>query len=65
MKLISADIRRIRITIFTILDALNFDLFGTFDVFKFEIAKKSEFKASKIVKMAVFDLLKSAKIDFT
>ena len=30
-----------------------------------KIPKHSQFRAAKMVKMAVFDLLKSAKIDFT
>ena len=37
--------------------------FGRFEAPK--TAKKSKFKASKIVEVAVFELLKSAKIDFT
>ena len=45
--------------------ALNVEFLGTFDIFKCVIPKKSKFKAFKIVKTAVFDLLKSAKIDFS
>jgi len=41
----------------------HFDQFlGIFDVFKCEITQKSKFKASKIVKMTVFQLLISAKL---
>ena len=43
--------------------ALNVEVLRTFEFFKCEIPKKSKFKAFKIVKTAVFDLLKSAKID--
>jgi len=35
-----------------------------FDIFKCEVLKESKFKAYKIVKMAFFDLLKSAKNRF-
>ena len=51
--------------ILTIWADLNFKFLDIFDIFNREIPKKSRIKASKIVKMAVFDLLKSAKIDFT
>ena len=44
---------------------LNFECLGTFDIFKCEMFQNSNFKAVKIVKTAVFDLLKSAKIDLT
>ena len=50
----------------TILVDLNVVLFGIFfDISKCEIPQKSIWKASKIVEMAVYDLLLSAKIDFT
>ena len=42
---------------------LLFGLFGPFSSVKLSL--KSKFKAFKIVKVAVFCLLKSAKIDFT
>ena len=51
--------------ILTIWALMNFEFFDIFDIFVCEITQKSKFKASKIVKTAVFDLLKSAKIDFT
>ena len=51
--------------ILTIWTALNFQFLDICDIFKCEITKKSKVKASKIVKMSVLDLLKSAKIDFT
>ena len=54
--------------ILTIWVALNFEFLGNFDIIKFEIflkMLKSKFKSFKIVKTAVFDPLKSAKIDFT
>ena len=44
---------------------LNFKFLVTFGNFKCEIFLKSKFKAFKIVKTTVFDLLKSANIDFT
>ena len=50
-----------KIAILVISDPLNF----IFEIFKYEIPKKSKFKASKIVRMADSDLLKSTKIDFT
>ena len=53
-------------TILTIYAALDFEFLGTFDIFKCEIfLKKSKFNTFKIVKSAVFDLLKLAKLDFT
>ena len=55
----------LKIAILTFWAALNSEFFGFFDIFKREIFPKSKFKASKIVKMAIFDLLKSAKIDLT
>ena len=51
--------------ILTISAALNFRFLVTFDIYKCEIFQKSKFKASKIVKTPVVDLLKSAKINFT
>ena len=51
--------------ILTIWIVLNFEFLDIFDIFKFEISKKSNSKASKIVKKPVFDPLKSAKMDFT
>jgi len=52
--------------ILAIVAALNVLVFGIFfDMFKCEIPKNQNSKASKVVKMAVFELLKSAKIDFT
>ena len=51
--------------ILTILAALNFEFLDIFDIFMCEFVKKSEFKASKMVRMALFDHLKSVKINFT
>ena len=51
--------------ILTIWPALNFEFLGIFGTFKCKIPKKSKFKASKIIKIADFNLPKSAKIDFT
>ena len=45
--------------------ALNFDFLGISYLKTSEIYKNAEFKAGKMVKMALFDLPKSAKIDFT
>ena len=52
-------------TILTIWAVLNFEFLDIFDILKREIPKKSKSKASKIAKMAVFDILNSAKIDLT
>ena len=52
-------------TILTIWAALNFEFLGIFDIDSVKLFQKSTFKASKIVKMAFFDLLKPSKIDFT
>ena len=46
-----------------ILREINF--LGTFDILKCEIFPKIKFKAFKIDKTVVFDLLTLAKIDFT
>ena len=51
--------------ILSILAGLNFEFLGNHNIFKYDIFQKTKFKASKIVKTAVFDRLKSAKIDFT
>ena len=54
------DFWRSKTAIFTILPAMNFEFL--------EICKCETFpkiKASKMVKMEVFNILKSAKIDFT
>ena len=60
-----ADFIRSKTAILTILAALKFDFILLSDNLKCEFPKKSKFKAQKNVKMAIFDLLKSAKIDFT
>ena len=44
---------------------LNFDFSEFLHCVRAEIYKKSMFKASNIVKMAVFDTLNFAKVDFT
>ena len=44
---------------------MNFEFLDIFDIFKCEIPKKSKLQVSKIVKMTIFDPLKSSKIDFT
>ena len=51
--------------ILNILAALNFEFLEIIDIFKGEISQKSIFKAPKILKISVFDLLKSSHIDFT
>ena len=43
-------------------EQLNFKFLGIFDIFKCEIHKKSNQKPLKMLKMAVFDTLKSAKM---
>ena len=58
----------IKTAILTFWAALNFEFFYPFDIFIFQIwnfSKNQKFKAFKIVTAAVFDLMKSAKIDFT
>ena len=51
--------------IWTIWAALDFEFLGTLTLSNVKFFQKSKFEASKIVKTEVFDLLKSAKIDFT
>ena len=48
-----------------LLPVMNFEVLEIFDIFKSDIPKISKFKAFKMVKLAVFDLLKSSKIVFT
>ena len=50
--------------ILTISAALNFEFLRTFNISTVKFFQKSKFKASSIIKTAVFDLLKSAKTDF-
>ena len=57
-----ADFRGSKTAILTILAAMNFEYF---DIFKCEFSKKSKVKVYKMVKIVVFDYLKSATIDFT
>ena len=52
------------IAILTILVALNFEFLEIFDIFKWEFPQKSKITASKMVKMAVFDLLHLVEIGF-
>ena len=54
-----------RTAILTIWEAQNYVFLGTFDISSVKFLQKSKFQSFKIVKIAVFDLLKSAKIDFT
>ena len=51
--------------ILTILPAVNFEFQKIFDILKCETPKRQNSKPQKLLKMAVFDLLKSAIIDFT
>ena len=44
---------------------MNFRFLGSLTFSRVEFFQKSRFKASKFVKMAVFDLLNTTKIDFT
>ena len=57
-----SDFRRTKTAILNILAAMNFEFLEIFDIFKWEIFQKLEFKASKMTKMAVFDLLISGKL---
>ena len=54
-----------QIGILTNFATLYFEFLEMFNIFKCEIPTKTEFKAYKVVKMIVLDLLKTAKIDFT
>ena len=65
MKSILVILKQQKAAILTIWAALNFEFLDILDIFMCGIFKKSRFKASKIGKMAVFELLKSAKIDST
>ena len=51
--------------ILTVWAAPNFWCLDIFDIFNCEIFQKSKYEAFKIVKTAIFDILKSAEIDFT
>ena len=57
--------KKLKTAILNIWAALIFEFLGFFDIFKCDIPRKLKFKAFKIVKMAEFNLLKTAKIDFT
>ena len=61
-------LKPLKSAIVTILAAMDFEFFENFwhfQVWNSQTSKFKEFKASKIVKMAVFHLVVSAKIDFT
>ena len=65
MKSILANFRRSNPAILMILKALNFDVLKHFTIVNVKkIPQNGKFGAAKMVKMAVFDLLKLAKIDF-
>ena len=64
VKSILSDFKRSRTVILTILEALNFYFWKNVNEIS-KISKNSKFRAVSMVKIAVFDLLKSAKIDFT
>ena len=49
----------------TILPAMNFEFLEIFDIKKCETFPKIKNQSLIMVKMEVFDILKSAKIDFT
>jgi len=49
----------------TICASLNFQFLETFDILKWEIFQKIKIQSFKFVKTVVFDIKKSAKIDFT
>ena len=51
--------------ILTIRAAMNFEFLGNFNISSVNFFQRSKFKASKMIKMAIFDFLKSAKIDFS
>ena len=51
--------------ILTVCAALNFEFLVIFDIIRCEFFPKIKIKASKTVKMVVFDLLKSVQIAFT
>ena len=54
-----------KIAILTILEALNFEYLEIFDTFIDEIPKNQHSKPTKRLKWQFFDLLKSAKMNFT
>ena len=61
-----ADFRISKTAILTISPAaLVFEFLAIFDTFECVIYQRSKFRAFKIVQIGAFDLLKSAKIDFT
>ena len=57
MKSLSAEFRRTKIAVFTILAALDFEVFGIFDICKFGI-----FPKIKMVEMAICNPLKQPKL---
>ena len=58
-----SDFRRTKTAILNILAAMNFEFLEIFDIFKYKFRKKNKIQIFKMIEMAVFDLLKSAKID--
>ena len=65
VKPILANFRGSKTAILTILAALNKEKLEFFDIFKCKILQNKNTKPPKLVKMAVFDPLKSIKIGFT
>ena len=65
MKSIYADIRISKTAVLTILKPLNCDFWKNFTLEMSKVPKNTKFRAAEMVKMAVFDILKTDKIDFT
>ena len=59
------DFSRSKTAILSILEALNLDLLEISHLKMSKIAQKFKCRTAKMIKIAVFDPLKSAKIDFT
>jgi len=65
VKSILTDFRRSKTALSTILVTLDFRFSGTFTLENVKNGQNVRFKAANIGQIAVFDLFKSAKIDFT
>ena len=65
VKSILVGFSRSKTAILTNLETSNFDILGILNFEMSEIYNNAKFRAGKMVKMAVFDLPKSVKIDFT
>ena len=64
-SILAADTRRWKSAILAILETVNFDFWEISHLKMSKISKSSKFGEAKMLKMAVFDLLKSSNIAFT